>query len=166
MKLRDHFSEADARVIAGDFNFRRCVEQPTNAVREPLTPAPPGNPQPGLCTQHDWWTNLTNNLAYDDAVYSVNGVLGGGQQELDEQYRHGCEEVNQEGSDCVPNKVHFSMKGRIDFVFSDAVANSVGASHDLTCGIRAGSNHPNCTSPYTNPDYYSDHRLMWALLRK
>ncbi|MGI8774192.1 MAG: endonuclease/exonuclease/phosphatase family protein [Actinomycetota bacterium] len=93
-----------------------------------------------ICQQRPFWEGLRNE-GYVDSIYAAHGQTD---ERLSDQYRFGGD-----GS---------QYKNRIDYIFGSGATAFGSASHDLTCGGNGSCNDP------LNSQYYSDHRLNWALL--
>ena len=125
----------DAFAIGGDLNNHKCIEK----VEETDSLRRGDHPAGTSCTEEGWW-NTFDARGYLDSVYDRHWQQDTGTR-LVPQYLDGNE---------------FRPK-RIDFVFGNSPIEA--ASHDLTCGLPT-----NCRD-FRNAMYYSDHRLVWALLK-
>lgn len=145
--LHGEFPVAETYMMGGDWNAERCLEDP-----DPSAPQ-----ERATCAERLWWSNAEQDGFVDD----IYALYGSSDETLSNQYRDGCDVVGQ-GSSC--SDFHHREK-RIDFVFHED-ATVLGASHDLTCGIRdrRSGRAPNCDD-LLNHDRYSDHRLVWTLLQ-
>ena len=134
--------------LGGDFNNRRCANKQSNDPRDY-----PGPPQ--TCELRDWWATLTDTEGQVDAVYEHNK---GADDRLAPQYVDGCATALENGACFQPG----TRTRRIDFIFTER--GLAAASHDLSCGLVAGLNPANCDN-LVSPQRYSDHRLVWMLLK-
>ncbi len=150
----------DAYVIAGDFNIHRCENKPEGEPRD----YPTGTLETCARSSDSWWDALTTGKGYSETVYEKHQNDSGGESDrLHMQYRDGClAQVNAQG-ECAETDYRFGKK-RIDFIFARR-APVVASSRDLTCGQTGGTNRipAHCDSS-SNPQRYSDHRLVWTLI--
>jgi hypothetical protein len=133
--------------IAGDFNIHRCR---SDVRPEPFPTA--------ACDPYGWWTSMTGStFGYRDSVFerTVAAGQGNGQGEMDRQYKNGVNDG----------------KKRIDFILARSTSGlpPVNTSKNFSCGLgdTSLSSFPErLTCDYlTNRERYSDHLLLWSLLR-
>lgn len=142
--------------IAGDFNEPRCLVSVGPDEREEGYPADSdldgglmgATPEPVDCARRPLHTRA-NGLAFVDAVHQVHGKS---QITMNRQYEDGFG----------------TRELRIDHVFVRG-GSILSASHDRTCGTGYVADPLDPTESQTcdylsNPDRYSDHRLVWALV--
>ncbi len=166
-KLRRKYSPSmDAYVVGGDFNIHRCRNKPSSDPPDPATDSYDyPNTQGASCdtsespNQDNWWATMTGARSYTETVYERNSAAG---DRLHAQYKDGCDQLLNNNGDCDDDRFGFK---RIDFIFARGVP-VVAASRDLTCGETAGTGNirPHCDRGSNNPQRYSDHRLLWALI--
>lgn len=160
-KMARKYSRADAHVIAGDFNYERCLNK-TWSYPGDYENEPPEAGENG-CVYSEWWRALTRRQDFVDVTHElykkVDPTTGDVDGRLIQQMRDGCDQKAGDGS-C--NDPHTNNR-RIDV---DFVARSrvVAASRDLSCG----ESHPrdglaHCDDKL-NPERYSDHRLHWVAI--
>lgn len=162
-KLRSSYPSVSSYSMTGDFNIRRCEQAPQTGD---------GTKELVSCTQRAWWSTL-NSRSYQDAVFATRA--GGAarlepwltptdQRDLDVVFYDGYKNTPANPSQVLP--VEWKKKNkRFDFAFTSGQAPRAAGS-DITCGINFGSSsiRPNCDDA-ANPASYSDHRLLWTLMR-
>lgn len=134
--------------IGGDLNTERCQGETEEDDVD--------------CATRTWWNTLTGTHAYSDMVLAAHPSTEG----MKSQYRDGCIEMDEDGG-CAPD-LDGERPRRVDFIFTKlgtaTEMPAMPASHDLTCGIIDSQEfEPNCDFP-SNPEKYSDHRLVWGLI--
>lgn len=154
-ELNSFGSGAAFFVAGGDFNNHRC--DPNTPTKEfgdcrDSVEAPLGE-------EREWWFNMHHNSDTDESRNFIDAVFDRHcsskatcDANLRKQYRDGATSLGDANR----------RDKRIDFIFVRSATEIVAASHDLSCGIRRDP--PNCKDE-NNEDRYSDHRLMWAIVR-
>ncbi len=153
-KMEDDYKDAfnglpaDRYAITGDFNAGKC-----DGSLEPSGDEPADKPASSsaaaqihenpACIPRSFWTQLAS-LGYVDTVFAANSAS------INFQYQDG------KGKD---------RAFRIDHIFAKGDNSYLDASFDLTCGEVDSVPTIQQTCTYLlNPQRYSDHRIVWAML--
>lgn len=144
-ELSVDFPLLDSYLMGGDFNVHRCRNKPRLDPGDyPATAT--------ACETRGWWTGLTGR-GFLDAILDRHINDDASRDRLREQYRDGKSVNTQTYRD-----------KRIDYIFSSS-ATIRRASFDLTCGEGATGRQARHCRDFQNPEFYSDHRLLWTLVR-
>ena len=162
-KMIRRYGSADALVIAGDFNYERCLNK-TWKYPGDYESEPPEAGENG-CVYSEWWKALTRTRqqGYTDVTHELYKKVDPVTRDIDgrliQQMRDGCDQKAGDGS-C--NDRHTNNR-RIDLDFVDRTR-VVAASRDLSCGESHPRNGVAHCDDKLNPERYSDHRLHWVAI--
>ena len=160
-KMAREYPKADGHVIAGDFNYERCLNKtwryPGDYENEPPEAGENG------CVYSQWWRALTRRREYVDVTHELHKkedpTTGDIDGRLIEQMRDGCDQKRRDGSCSDPHMNNRRID--VDFVARTKV---LAASRDLSCGERHPRDGVAHCDDKLNPERYSDHRLHWVAI--